>query len=269
VTSLALALVLAAAAPGPPPDRSDPVPPILRQVAVDEHPDAPLPLDLPFTDESGRPVTLGGYLAPKRPLILTLNYYRCPMLCTLELNGLAEGLRGLDWSIGKEFDVVTVSIDPRETPALARAKKQSYLEGYGRLSAESGWHFLTGSAASIERLSRAVGFGATYDPETDQYAHPAVVFMITPEGRVSRYLYGVRFEPKTLTLGLTEASDGRIGSAWDRFLLSCYHYDSRQGRYALAAMKLMRAGGLATVLIFGAVLSSLWLRERRRRRAEA
>jgi protein SCO1/2 len=269
VTPLAFALVLAAAPAAGPLDRTEPVPPVLREVGVTEHANAELPLDLPFTDESGRKVTLGSYLAPKRPVILTLNYYRCPMLCTLELNGLAEGLRGLDASIGKEFDVVTVSIDPKETPALATAKKQSYLEGYARPGAASGWHFLTGSASSIETLSKTLGFAATYDPETDQYAHPAVIFMITPEGRVSRYLYGVRFDAKTLTLGLTEASEGRIGSAWDRFLLYCYHYDSRQGRYALAAMKLMRAAGLATVLIFGAVLSSLWLRERRRTRVEA
>jgi protein SCO1/2 len=269
VSALALALILSAAPAVVPRDRTDPVPPVLREVGVTEHPDAKLPLDLPFTDEAGRPVRLSDFLAPRRPLILTLNYYRCPMLCTLELNGLTEGLRGLDWSIGREFDVVTVSIDPKETPALARAKKQSYLEGYRRAGAESGWHFLTGSAASIENLSQTLGFAATYDPETDQYAHPAVIFMVTPEGRVSRYLYGVRFEPKTLTLGLTEAAEGRIGSAWDRFVLYCYHYDSRQGRYALAAMKLMRAGGVATVLIFGAVLSGLWLRERRRTRAEA
>jgi protein SCO1/2 len=269
VTALALASILAAAPAATPLDRTDPVPPVLREVGVTEHANARLPLDLPFSDESGRPVTLARYLAPKRPVILTLNYYRCPMLCTLELNGLAEGLSRLDWSIGKEFDVVTVSIDPKETPALATAKKQSYLEGYRRPEAASGWHFLTGPASSIAALEKTLGFEATYDPETDQYAHPAVIFMITPEGRVSRYLYGVSFEEKTLTLGLTEASEGRIGSAWDRFILSCYHYDSRQGRYALAAMKLMRVAGLASVLIFGAVLSSLWLRERRRARVEA
>jgi protein SCO1/2 len=269
VSLIAATLLLASAPAATPLDRTDPVPPVLREVGVLEHPDGRLPLDLPFADESERAVTLGAYLAPKRPLILTLNYYRCPMLCTLELNGLVEGLAALDRTIGREFDVVTVSIDPKETAALAREKKQAYLAAYGRPAAASGWHFLTGPAASIEALSEAVGFAATYDPVSDQYAHPAVVFLITPDGRISRYLYGLRFEPKTLQLGLTEASEGRIGSAWDRFLLYCYHYDSRQGRYALAAMKLMRVGGIATVLIFGAVLSSLWLKERRRTRAEA
>ena len=264
MTPLALAAVLLAAAGGTPADRTDPVPAPLREVGVEEHLEALLPLALPFADESGRPVTLGDYLAPKRPLILTLNYYRCPMLCTLELDGLVAGLNELPWTIGNEFDVVTVSIDPKEAPPLARAKKQSYLGAYGRPEGATGWHFLTGPRSSIEALAETVGFQFAYDAETDQYAHAAVIVLVTPEGRVSRYLYGVRFEPKTLTLALTEASNGKIGSAWERFLLYCYHYDSRQGRYSLAAMKLMRAGGIATVLIFGAVLSSLWLRERRK-----
>jgi protein SCO1 len=264
VTHLALAAVLLAAAGGTPPDRTDAVPAPLREVGVEEHLEAALPLTLPFVDEAGRAVTLANYLAPKRPLILTLNYYRCPMLCTLELNALVEGLSGLPWTIGKEFDVVTVSIDPKEAPALARAKKQAYVSAYDRPGGASGWHFLTGPKGSIDALTETVGFDYAYDRETDQYAHAAVVVLVTPEGRVSRYLYGVRFEPGQLTLALTEASQGRIGSAWDRFLLYCYHYDSRQGRYSLAAMKLMRVGGVATILIFGASLASLWLKERRK-----
>ena len=264
MTPLALSVLLLAAAGGAVPDRTDPVPAPLREVSVEEHLEAALPSTLPFVDEAGRPVTLGEYLTPGRPLILTLNYYRCPMLCTLELNALVEGLSGLRWTVGREFDVVTVSIDPKEAPALARAKKQSYLSAYDRPEGAAGWHFLTGPKDSIEALAETVGFEYAYDKETDQYAHAAVIVLVTPEGRVSRYLYGVRFEPKQLTLALTEASQGRIGSAWDRFLLYCYHYDSRLGRYSLAAMKLMRAGGIVTVLIFGTVLGSLWLKERRK-----
>ena len=264
MTQAALAALLLAAAGGPVPDRTDLVPAPMREIAVEEHLEAALPLTLPFVDESGKPVTLATYLAPKRPLILTLNYYRCPMLCTLELNGLVEGLSKLPWTIGKEFDVVTVSIDPKEAPALARSKKQSYLAEYDRSEGASGWHFLTGPQDSIDALTETVGFEYAYDPQTDQYAHAAVILLVTPEGRVSRYLYGVRYEPRQLTLALTEASEGKIGSAWERFLLYCYHYDSRQGRYSLAALKLMRVGGVATVLIFGAALSSLWLKERRK-----
>jgi protein SCO1/2 len=245
-------------------DRIEPVPGPLARVGIEEKLDAALPLSLVFKDDSGRDVTLGSYFRPGHPVLLTLNYYRCPMLCTLELDGLVAGLNELPWTIGNEFDVVTVSIDPKEAPPLARAKKQSYLGAYGRPEGATGWHFLTGPRSSIEALAETVGFQFAYDAETDQYAHAAVIVLVTPEGRVSRYLYGVRFEPKTLTLALTEASNGKIGSAWERFLLYCYHYDSRQGRYSLAAMKLMRAGGIATVLIFGAVLSSLWLRERRK-----
>lgn len=243
----------------------DPAPKVLEHAGVTERLEARIPRDLPFVDETGRAVTLGDLVGAGKPVILTLNYYRCPMLCTLELNGLVEGLKTIGWTIGKEFDVVTVSFDPKETPALAAAKKTSYLGSYGRSGAESGWRFLTGPAASIDTLTSTVGFEYGYDAESDQYGHPAVVVLITPDGRVSRYLYGVAFDRKTLELGLLEAGQGRSGSAWERFLLYCYHFDPSRGRYSLAAMKLMRIGGGATVLALSAVLSSLWLRERRRR----
>ena len=250
-------------------DRTEPVPKALARVGVTEHLGSRLPLDLPFVADDGTPVTLGSYLGPGRPLILTLNYYRCPMLCTYELNGLVAGMKGLPWSIGSEFEVVTVSIDPREEAPLAAAKKRTYLDGYGRPGAGSGWHFLTGTAASIEALTRAAGFEYEYDRETDQFGHAAVILLVTPDGHVSRYLYGVQFEPETLKLGLLEASQGKIGSALERFILYCYHYDANQGRYALAAMKLMRAGAALTVLVLGTVVSGLWVRDRRRRRESA
>lgn len=261
----ALAAGLLAAAPCPAQDRIEPVPKALERVGVVEKLDAALPLQLAFKDDRGRDVSLGSYFRPGRPVVLTLNYYRCPMLCTLELNGLVEAMKGLAWSPGGEFDVVTVSFDPRETVALARAKKLGYLLSLGRPEAEAGWHFLTGSAASIDALTSAVGFTTEYDKATDQYGHAAVIFVATPDGRVSRYLYGVRFEPDTLKLALLEASKGAIGSTWDRFILYCYHYDANQGRYSMAAMSLVRAGGLLTVLVLGSVIGTLWLRERKGR----
>jgi protein SCO1/2 len=246
-------------------DRIEPVPKQLARVGVQEKLDAALPLSLVFKDDAGRDVTLGSYFRPGHPVVLTLNYYRCPMLCTLELNGLVNGMKGLAWTPGDEFTVVTVSIDPRETSELAHAKKRSYLEDLGRPSAEAGWHFLTGSQASIDALTQAVGFSSEYDKETDQYAHAAVVMLATPEGRVGRYLYGVVFEPATLKLGLLEASKGKIGSTWERFILYCYHYDADRGRYALAARSIMRAGGALTVLVLGCVVGGFWLRDRRHR----
>jgi protein SCO1/2 len=246
-------------------DRIEPVPKQLARVGIEEKLDAPLPLQLVFKDEAGRDVTLGSYFRPGHPVVLTLNYYRCPMLCTLELNGLVEAMKGLTWTPGDEFTVVTVSFDPRETPELARAKQQSYLEDLGKPEASSGWHFLTGSGPNIEALTKAVGFSYEYDKATDQYGHAAVIMLATPDGRVARYLYGVAFAPDTLKLGLLEASKGKIGSTWERFILYCYHYDAGQGRYALAAMSIMRAGGALTVLVVGFVIGGFWLRDRRHR----
>ena len=197
LTLLALAATRAAAQ-----DRVDPVPKALARVGVQEKLDAPLPLALVFKDDAGRDVSLGSYFRPGRPVLLTLNYYRCPMLCTLELNGLVTAMKGLPWTPGDEYDVVTVSFDPRETATLARAKKLSYIEDLGRPSAAAGWNFLTGSRESVEALTNAVGFQAEYDKDTDQYGHAAVVMLITPDGRVARYLYGVAFEPATLKLAL-------------------------------------------------------------------
>lgn len=250
-------------------DRIEPVPRELAHVGVEEKLDAALPLELVFKDDAGRDVTLGSYFRPGRPVLLTLNYYRCPMLCTLELNGLVSAMKGLRWTAGDEFAVVTVSIDPRELPQLAHAKKVSYLEELQRPAAASGWHFLTGPAASIEALTKSVGFSYEYDKETDQFGHAAVVMVATPEGRLSRYLYGVAFEPETLKLGLLEAANGKIGSGWDRFILYCYHYDAGRGRYALAAASIMRVGGALTVLVLAFVIGGFWLRERGHHRLPA
>jgi protein SCO1/2 len=265
---LALAVVaIGLALPTVAQERTDPVPKALQHVGVEEKLDGALPLQLTFADERGREVTLGSYFKAGRPVILTLNYYRCPMLCTLELNGLVSALRGLAWSPGEEFQIVTVSIDPRELPQLAAAKRAGYLDELGRPEAAEGWHFLTGSEANIRALASSVGFAYEYDEATDQYGHAAVVMLATPDGRVSRYLYGVQFEAATLKLGLLEASHGKIGSVVDRFILYCYHYDAEQGRYALAAQTIMRAGGALTVLVLGSVIGTFWLRERARSHA--
>lgn len=240
--------------------------PALDKVGVEEHLDARLPLELEFIDEAGRTVRLGDYFDGARPVILTLNYYRCPMLCGLQLNGVVAGMEEMDWTPGVEFEMVTVSIDPLETPELAQAKKENYLKRYQRPAAARGWHFLTGRQDNIERLAETVGFGYTYDVASGQYAHAAAIFVITPDGRVARYLYGIEYPPKSLKLALMEASEGKIGSAFDQLIMYCYHYDPASRRYAPVAMNIMRVGGGATALLLGVTLGTWWLRESRRRR---
>jgi protein SCO1/2 len=199
-------------------------------------------------------------------VLLTLNYYKCPMLCTLQLNGLVEGLKELDWTPGQEFELVTLSINPLETPSLARLKKQSYIKEYGRPSAAAGWHFLTGVEDNIRRLADTLGFGYRYDEEQEQYAHAAALFLITPDGRVARYLYGIEYPARELRLALLEAADGTIGSAIDQLILFCFHYDPSTRRYAPVAMNIMRVGGGLTAVLLGTTLGLFWVRDARRRR---
>jgi protein SCO1/2 len=245
---------------------ADRVPAALEEVGIEEHLDAKLPLDLEFVDDNGATIRLGDYFDGERPVILTLNYYRCPMLCGLQLNGVVDGLEQMDWTPGVEFEMVTVSIDPLETPELAKAKKQNYLKRYQRPAAARGWHFLTGKQPAIDRLTETVGFGYTYDPESGQYAHAAAIIVSTPDGRVARYLYGIEYPPRKLKLGLMEASEGRIGGPLDQLIMYCYHYDPSSRRYAPVAMNIMRVGGGVTVLVLGLSLGTFWLRELRRRK---
>lgn len=245
---------------------ADQVPEALEEVGVEEHLGAKLPLDARFQDSSGEWVELGDLFSRDVPVILTLNYYRCPMLCGLMLNGLVDGLEDLRWSPGVEFDMVTISINPLETPELAAAKKQNYLKRLQRPTAGRGWHFLTGQELEIDRVAEAVGFSYAYDPATDEYAHAAVIMVITPDGRVARYLYGIEYPAKRLRLALLEASEGSIGSPLDQLILYCYHYDPTSRRYSPVAMNIMRVGGTATALILGISLGALWFREWRRRR---
>lgn len=257
---------LAAAAASALAQRTEPLPKELEGVGITEHLDAKLPLDAEFRDEEGRPVRLGAFFQGRRPVILTLNYYRCPMLCTLQLNGLVDALRAMPWLPGREFEIVTISFDPLETPTLARFKKQNYIKEYGRAEAVAGWHFLTGREDNIRRVTETVGFTYRYDKDTEQYVHAAALFVCTPDGRLSQYLYGVKYDPRTLRLSLLEASEGRTGSTFDQILMFCFHYDATQGRYDWHATNLMRAGGLLTLIVMGSVLGVFWRREARRRR---
>ncbi len=238
------------------------VPKPLEGVGIDQHLDETIPLSLPFRDEAGNRVTLGEYFG-KRPVILAFVYYECPMLCTLVLNGLVRAMRAISLDAGKDFTVVTVSFDPRETPELAAQKKRIYLETYGRKGADAGWHFLTGSTDSIERLTKAAGFRYRYDPKTKQFAHAAGIMVLTPQGRLAKYFYGVEYSPRDLRLALVEAASERIGTLADRVLLWCYHYDPAEGRYSLRIMRSIRLLGSATVLVIGLVVARFILRERK------
>jgi protein SCO1/2 len=267
--TLLCATVVRAQQSAPASERAEALPPELEGVGIDEHLNAQLPLDLEFTDYAGKKVRLRDYFDGQHPVVLTLNYYRCPMLCGLMLNGLLDSIRQLDWTAGQQFQVVTVSFDPLETCQLASIKRQNYLAQYGRPAASArGWPFLVGRKASIDPLLEATGFRVRWDEKQQQWIHITALIVCTPEGRISRYLYGVLFEPKTLRLSLVEASQGKIGTTLDRVLLYCYHYED--GTYTVAVMNIVRAGGVLTVLVLGGLLFVFWRRERRigqRRRA--
>ncbi len=259
-----LMAVVIGAAPTAHAQLADHTPKQLENVGVTEHLGDQLPLDLEFVDENGRTVQLGDYFEGQRPVILSLNYYRCPMLCGLQLNGLADGMGQLDWTPGDQFDVVTVSIDPSETPQLAKLKKQGYLKKMGRPAAAAGWHFLTGHQASIHRLAEAVGFRYSYDAEQGQFAHAAAAYVCTPKGKLARYLYGIDYPAKTLRLALLEGSEGKIGSPIDQLILYCYCYNPSSRTYTPVAMNIMRLGGGLTVLFLGLTVGLFWVREARR-----
>jgi protein SCO1 len=235
------------------------LPPLLRQVSFDPQLNAPVPPDLNFRDEAGRVVRLGDYFAGK-PVVLALVYYGCPMLCNQVLQGLASRLRVLSFDAGRQFSVVVVSFNPDETPSMAAAKKREALQRYHRAHTEAGWHFLTAEEASIAALTRAVGFRYTYDPKTKLYAHASGILILTPQGRISRYFYGIEYAPRDMRFGLIEASANKIGSPVDRILLFCYQYDPATGRYGALVMRLVRLGGVLAVL--GLVLFILLVRRR-------
>ena len=239
---------------------------ILKDVRIDQRLDAAIPLDLAFVDEAGRDVTLGQYFG-KRPVVLALVYYQCPMLCTLVLEGFTSAIGTLNLTAGKDFDVVAVSFNPGEPPSLAANSKAGIVRRYARSGTESGFHFLTGRQEAIKALADAVGFHYAWDPAINQYAHPAAVTVLTPGGHVSRYLFGVDFAPRDVRLALVEASEGKVGTVLDQALLYCYHYDPFTGKYGLALMSVIRLGGVLTLGVVGASIFLALRRERRQTNA--
>ncbi|MEO8726132.1 MAG: SCO family protein [Acidobacteriaceae bacterium] len=225
-------------------------PQIFSSVGIDQHLNTQVPLDLRFKDENGQPVKLGDYFG-KRPVILTLVYYQCPMLCTQVLNGLTSSMLMLKFNLGDQFEIVTVSIDPRETPEMAKAKKDMYIGRYRRAGAASGWHFLTGDQADIAKLASAVGFRYVFDPKSDQFAHASGMMVLTPEGKIAQYYYGIEYSPKDLRLALVEASQEKIGNIVDEVTLYCYHYDPTSGHYNAVTINMVRVAGVITVVLLG------------------
>jgi len=239
------------------------LPPALREVKIEQKLNEQVPLDLKFKDESGRTVELSEYFNRSKPVVLSLVFYKCPMLCNQILTGLLGSLRAQSFDVGKEFEVLTVSFDPRETPADAAEKKESLISRYNRPGADKGWHFLVGDQENIARLTDAVGFRYNYDEKTNQFAHASGIMILTPEGRLSRYFYGVEYDGRDMRLGLIEASNNKIGSYTDQLLLYCYHYDPATGKYGPVVMNIMRLGSVATVLGIGALVLVLKRRNKK------
>ncbi len=247
--------------PGTPPQQ------ILNNVSIEQRLNAQVPLELAFRDENDRAVKLGDYFGQK-PVVLALVYYDCPMLCTEVLNGMVSAFSILKFDIGKQYDVVTVSFDPREKPELAKAKKAVYLRRYGRPGADQGWHFLTGEQPAINALTKAVGFHYQWDQQTQQFAHAAAIMVLTPQGKLAQYYYGVEYSPKDLRLGLVEASQAHIGTVVDQVLLYCYHYDPRTGKYGAIITRVIQVAGAITVLLLGGlILTMLKLEPKNRAKA--
>jgi len=257
-----LGFVLACCATAPAQQQMGALPLMVRGVGIDQNLNAQVPLDLPFTDESGHAVRLGQYFRGK-PVVLTLVYYECPGLCDFVLNGLTHSMEQISLNLGRDFDVVTVSFNPRETWRLAASKKTSYLEQYQRPGAAQGWHFLTGQEDAIKALTDAVGFRYHYDPITKQYAHASGIMVLTPEGKLARYFYGIEYKARDLRLGLVEASENKIGSPADELLLYCFHYDPKSGKYGLIIQNVTRVLGSATALALGTFIFMMIWRDRR------
>lgn len=236
-------------------------PTLLRDVGFDQRMGETVPGDIALRDEQGRAVKLADYLG-RKPVVLALVYYDCPMLCTMTLNGLVSAMNAVAFDAGKDFEVVTVSFEPRETPELAAAKKQVYLKRYPRPGAAAGWHFLTAEPDAVARLTQAVGFRYTWDERIRQYAHPAGIVVLTPEGRVARYLFGIEYAPKDLRFALVEASAGRVGGVVDQAVLFCYQYDPATGRYGTAVMRILRLGAGLTLAALVAFIVVMLRRER-------
>jgi protein SCO1/2 len=244
------------------------LPPPPKDVGFDQNIGQSIPLDATFKDETGKSVRLGDYFTSGKPVVLSLAYDTCPMLCTLSTQGLASSLKGINLDVGHDFEVVTLSFDPRDTPERSHAKKEATLPRYGRKGAAGAWHFLTGDDAEIHRVTSAVGFRYVWDASVKEYAHPTGIVVLTPEGRIARYLFGIEYAPKDLRLSLVEASTGKLGTVVDQLLLLCFHYDPKLGKYGPLALGAMRTGAALTVLALGAFIAIMVWRERKNRRAE-
>jgi protein SCO1/2 len=238
----------------------------LNDVTFHQQLNEQLPLDATFKDENGRTVALGDYFTGKKPVILAFVYYTCPMLCTQIMNGISSALKTLSFEAGQDFDVVLISFDPRDTPAAALEKKRTHLAYWSAQSSAAGWHFLTGEEPTIRRVASKAGFTYKWDEQTQQFAHVSGVLVVTPQGRLARYFYGIEYSPRELRLALVESSEGHIGNAVDEVLLYCFHYDPLSGRYGVVIMNLIRAGGLLTIAF---ILGIMFLTRRREPRAPA
>jgi protein SCO1/2 len=242
---------------------SAPKPKLPGNVSIAQKLNTQIPLDLMFRDETGKVVRLKEYFGKGRPVLLNFVYHRCPMLCPMVLEGTTTSLTHLKFDIGEEFDVITVSIDPRDQPSTSFEAKEKYIRRYGRLKSAPGWHFLTAHETAIKKLTDAVGFQYAYDPRTDQFAHGAALLVLTPDGRTSRYFYGFEYKPRDLRMAIVEASEGKIGNTVDQLLLLCFHYDPTTGKYSRNALMFARAGGVATLLGLGGFIGLMFRRERR------
>lgn len=242
------------------------LPDILKKVGIEQKLGDQLPLDTEFKDESGRTVKLGDFFSSGRPVILAFVYYECPMLCNEVLNGLTGSLKGISFDAGKEFDVVAISFDARENekPDLAKNKKMSYMERYGRPGTEKGWHFLTGSQESIDKATQAAGFSYQWDEKSEQFAHAGGIILVTPDGKLAKYFYGIDYGPKDVKFGLMEAADKKVGNVAEQLFLYCYHYDPATGKYGLSVLRVMRLGGIATLLGIGVLLFVFLRRDKTR-----
>lgn len=242
------------------------LPGALKTVGIEQKLGDQLPLDTELKDEDGNIVKLGSFFNAGRPVIVAFVYYECPMLCNQVLNGLTGSLKGVSFDAGKEFDVVAISFDAKEfdKPGLAKNKKASYIQRYGRPGTEKGWHFLTGTQESIDAVTSAAGFSYRWDEKSNQYAHAAGVMVATPEGKMSRYMYGIDYSPKDLKFGVMESAQSKVGTAAEQLLLYCYHYDPSTGKYGLAILNVMRLGGIATLAGMGLMGFVFWRRNKRR-----
>ena len=251
------------------PESSNGLPPALQKVGIEQKLNEQVPFDAVFKDENGNEVKLGDYFG-KRPVILALVYYECPMLCNEVLNGLTGSLKSLSFDTGKDFDVIAISFDARENdkPDLAKNKKESYMKRYGRPGTENGWHFLTGTQGEIDKVTKTVGFNYYWDEKSNQFAHAGGIMIVTPEGKLSRYLYGIDYAPKDIKFAVMDSAQNKIGSTAEQLMLYCYHYDPATGKYGLSILKVIRLGGIVTLIGLGAMFFVFWRRNKAKNEIE-